>query len=364
MQRVLETVHHALLPGTLGLALSLGFGNGQALGQIGTQPVKKESASTKEHDGQLKPKPKLPGEEHTRKPPIYLGPPVALPATHQPPVFLGPPITVPALPPPNMPRPPVFLGPPVTVPSPSGTTIHRPPVFLGPPIRLSASDSTKAKGVARKTEPTQPSKPTPVPPTPTPPMPAPNPTFPTTGGQGGSTGSQGTGLGLGGGMGGGSAQGYGGSVSLCNRDFNPLSFMPARHCFVWYHYSALKPFQWNGQYSIDPKNTATFDPSTAGTPDADPNMSGTVCPATYNVDPACVQQNYELCENFNLATNNCCSCALQALTACGATPGPGDFPAENQGMGLPAGYGSGWKQTVLNGFDQFLDFVNYFWWAI
>lgn len=144
-----------------------------------------------------------------------------------------------------------------------------------------------------------------------------------------------------------------GMVSLCNRDFAGRlgTAVPARHCFVWFH----PPGTTQTPATIDPRQTSTYDNSTSGTPDAEPNKPGTVCPATYQVDPDCVLRRYrELCPpaRYNLATFNCCSCAYEALTACGATPSTADLPAENQGTGLPDSFGRGWKKRLLEGIDE------------
>jgi hypothetical protein len=142
-----------------------------------------------------------------------------------------------------------------------------------------------------------------------------------------------------------------GPVALCDRDFAGKiagALVPARHCFVWYQPGNQTPA------TID-SNTSTYDPSHSGTPDAEPNKSGTTCRATYNVDPGCVEQKYkELCDpqQFNLATHNCCSCANAALEACGAKTQAADFPPQNQGTGLPDTYGSGWKKKLLKGIDE------------
>lgn len=141
------------------------------------------------------------------------------------------------------------------------------------------------------------------------------------------------------------------SVTLCNRDFAGKvagALVPARHCFTWAHPAGEN----QTPATIDPKATNTYDPSNTATPDAEPNKPGTECLQTYNVDPECVKKKYaELCstDKFNLGDYNCCSCANDALTACGAKTGPADFPKKNQGVGLPDSYGTGWKKTVLDG---------------
>ncbi|MBI2985751.1 MAG: VCBS repeat-containing protein [Deltaproteobacteria bacterium] len=161
-----------------------------------------------------------------------------------------------------------------------------------------------------------------------------------------------------------------GSVTLCHRDFHPQNIFEARHCFVWYHSRDDKMTP----RAINPRNTSTYDPHVAGPADAAPNMigesveyqvkmpfgadyppfrlstPGTVCTATYNVDPECVKRMYqEGCAyvEFDLKRFNCCSCAHAALTSCGAIPLPSDFPEINQGMGLPESYGTGWKQKYF-----------------
>lgn len=140
-----------------------------------------------------------------------------------------------------------------------------------------------------------------------------------------------------------------GTVSLCDRDFAGKlgKYVPARHCFVWFH----PPGTNTTPASIDPEQTSTYDNKVSGTPDSEPNKSGRICRATYSVDPACVRQKYvELCSpsSYDLAKFNCCTCALQALTACGASPMASDFPPENHGTGLPDSFGKGWKKRLLN----------------
>ena len=49
--------------------------------------------------------------------------------------------------------------------------------------------------------------------------------------------------------------------------------------------------------------------------------------------------------------HNCCSCARDALEACGAKTAPKDFPADNQGIGLPEGYGYGWKKSIKDSIE-------------
>lgn len=145
-----------------------------------------------------------------------------------------------------------------------------------------------------------------------------------------------------------------GPVALCDRDFAGKlgSIVPARHCFVWYEPGNMTPAQ------VDPTQTSTYDPSHSGTPDPEPNKQGVTCKATFNVDPGCVQRKYrELCDpaKFDLATHNCCSCAHDALEACGATTQARDFPAKNQGTGLPDTYGTGWKKKFLHGAEEFFE---------
>jgi hypothetical protein len=171
MQQFLKAAYHAVLTGALGLGLICGFCDRQALGQIGTSPVKKESNLTKGGHGRIKPKPKPPEPEPTRKPPAYLGPPISVPPFHP------------------------------------ATTIR--PRYLGPPIRFAPGDPPRLRMPGLKTITTRPSRepaprppiqihPTPMPPTPMPPTPAPNPIPPKTGGQPCCCGMQGGGFGFGG----------------------------------------------------------------------------------------------------------------------------------------------------------------------
>jgi Domain of unknown function (DUF4157) len=153
-----------------------------------------------------------------------------------------------------------------------------------------------------------------------------------------------------------------GSVTLCNRDFAGKvagALVPARHCFVWGHPAGTNATP----ATIDPNATDTYDPTHSGTPDAETAKKGTECLQTYDVDPDCVHKKYqELCkatgtvlgggQDFNLLEHNCCSCARDALTACGAKVAPQDFPAENQGIGLPDSYGSGWKKNIVKGLQD------------
>lgn len=148
------------------------------------------------------------------------------------------------------------------------------------------------------------------------------------------------------------------SVSICDRDFAGKlgTLVPARHCFVWYHPEGAT----STPGTIPQQQTGTYDPNTSGTADAEPNKKGTRCLDTFNVDPNCVKEKYdELCspKNFDLGEFNCCSCANQALTACGASTKSSDFPPENQGTGLPESYGSGWKKKLLYGIDKYFQYL-------
>lgn len=145
-----------------------------------------------------------------------------------------------------------------------------------------------------------------------------------------------------------------GLVTLCDRDFAGKAgdYVPARHCFVWYR----PPGQTTTPSVIPPEETSTYDNAVSGTPDPEPNKTGTVCRATFNIDPECVRDKYrELCSpaEYNLATNNCCTCAYEALSACGANLSRSDFPPENHGTGLPDSLGSGWKKSALEALNDF-----------
>lgn len=145
-----------------------------------------------------------------------------------------------------------------------------------------------------------------------------------------------------------------GMVSLCNRDFTGAlgGLVPARHCFAWYHEngSNMTPA------SIDPANTSTYDNKTSGTPDPDPNKDAN-CPTTFDVDPECVRQQYAAVSpsDYSLDENNCCSTAYKAILNCGGQPHQQDFPAENHGMGLPDGYGGGWKKDLFGAGRRYLE---------
>jgi hypothetical protein len=138
-------------------------------------------------------------------------------------------------------------------------------------------------------------------------------------------------------------------VTLCDRNFATAGdTIPAKHCFVWYRDEEISPTPEN----IRQEQTSTFDPNTAGGPDPAANDDSVVCRATYDVDPECVRDEYENCEGeYNMATFNCCSCAHQAIEACGGSTTPGDFPPANHGIGLPEEYGSGWKRPILESGD-------------
>lgn len=142
-------------------------------------------------------------------------------------------------------------------------------------------------------------------------------------------------------------------VSLCDRDFaGALGFIvPARHCFVWFHSADTKV----SPELIVQSNTSTYDNSTSSSPDLEPNKSGTVCRATYNIDPSCVKKKYlQLCdpEKYNLESFNCCTCAFRAIKECGGNLKPSDFPPENQGTGLPDSFGTGWKKETLESIKE------------
>ena len=149
--------------------------------------------------------------------------------------------------------------------------------------------------------------------------------------------------------------------TLCHRDFTGAvgSYVPARHCFVWGHDDSVP----SSPAGIQQPDTITYDNSTSGTPDPDP-LKATTCTGTFAVDPGVVKANYKrMCDpgNYNLVSFNCCTCAYMALTAAGASPSSGDFPAANQGMGLP--FGGGWKKGGLetvwfNDIDEIEDVVS------
>jgi hypothetical protein len=137
-----------------------------------------------------------------------------------------------------------------------------------------------------------------------------------------------------------------GSVKLCDRDFAGMAgyVVPARHCFVWLLRKLETPIQ------INPQDTLTYDNKTNATPDEEPNRSGRICRASYNIDPDCVKKEYEqYCHPsaYHLSSFNCCSCAYHALKSCGADLQPSDFPPQNQGTGLPDSFGTGWKKKAL-----------------
>lgn len=135
-------------------------------------------------------------------------------------------------------------------------------------------------------------------------------------------------------------------VRLCHRVFDlpgPLSdAVPARHCYV--------AAATDGG-TIDKARTATYDPLHSGTPDAVPTKEDWVCSEPYPGSFERVRAEYErLCapKDFDLGSNNCCSCADRALKAAGITPRPGDFPTSNLGTGLdPSEHAKGWKSEAL-----------------
>lgn len=123
----------------------------------------------------------------------------------------------------------------------------------------------------------------------------------------------------------------------------------ARHCFLWLHSRDIDRTIPTEPYDKNPYSL-TYDNTTGGCCDGGALADDVVCTHTYEIDPSCVQSVYETAcdpDDYNLASFNCCSCAHQALEACGASTAPSHFPSANHGVGLPEEYGSGWKRTVL-----------------
>lgn len=153
-------------------------------------------------------------------------------------------------------------------------------------------------------------------------------------------------------------------AALCHRDFDlPVlsGVFPARHCFMTEAKAGeqLPKALVNGKatiLSIPQKNTLTYDNKTSGTFDSNPGWTKwPTCGPAQSVKAGCLEAKYkQLCDpaNYNLATFNCCTCALKAMEACGMSANPEEFPKTNQGTGLPDSLGSGWKKSLLNGIND------------
>jgi hypothetical protein len=64
-------------------------------------------------------------------------------------------------------------------------------------------------------------------------------------------------------------------------------------------------------------------------PDADPNNPGTVCTDAESVEKdSCIRQAMQRClgSNYHFIRFNCCHCVEQALTECGTSVPPSEWP--------------------------------------
>jgi hypothetical protein len=101
-----------------------------------------------------------------------------------------------------------------------------------------------------------------------------------------------------------------GLFKMCHRPLAIGGFTGYRHCYLSFSDGSSSSFDQTG---VHPEKDPTH-PDTQCTADRDRHLDN------------CLRMKMQRCNNYSIASNNCCHCVKYALRSCGARVSPEDFP--------------------------------------